>query len=559
MNAAAHLARLRSLRSRYGKDAQREQREVLAVIGALRLRTWHELEQLQQDLLFLCAFAGTAAVRRYARRLLATVGQRLRVLPRAARSRGDDSGIACSTTHHIYPFPVARWLARREEVEIDWRNVADTTLDAVVRTALTVAETEAFDSGEYGTREFVDLARPRAAKSDLQWLVSAAAAEDAWDDAGATILWQLDESPACVTHNTLRGASIARRTGLRRPPAGVLADIASPLPGVELLPARRAAEVVRCARAALAARCREVDAITYPNHNEVWWCDLGEGAALAVIGIAPEHRLTLETNTGYLLLANGVPIGYGGVTPLFRQANTGINIFDPFRGGEAAYLWTQMLRAFHTLYGSERFVINPYQFGAGNSEAIRSGAFWFYYRLGFRPVSAGVRTLAVREAKRLAGDRKYRSDARTLRALASCDLHLDLSRFDRTDSFDETLLPRAGARAARQLSAVAGSRSKAQRKLAAALAAELGIGDFSHWPRDERRGFELLAPIFADLPGMAGWAADERESLAALLRAKGLPQERTFALRSTRARRAWQSLAAALACNQYTDRGTPAV
>lgn len=548
MSAAAHLARLRSLRNRYGKDAQREQRAVLAIIAVLRLRSWHELEQLHEDLLFLCAFPGTAAVRRDARRLLATVGRRLRVLPSAARRRSDDSGIAGSTTHHVYPFPLARWLARRQEVEIDWRSVDHATLDAVVRTALTVAETEAFDSGEYGTREFVAMARPLAARSDLQWLVSAAVAEDAWDAAAATVVWKLDESAACVTHNMLRVASIAQRTGLRRPHADVVADIASPLPGVELLSARRAAEVVRCARAALAARCREVDAFTYPNNHEVWWCNLGEGAALAVIGVAPEHRLTLETNTGYLLLANGVPIGYGGVTPLFRQANTGINIFDPFRGGEAAYLWTQMLRAFHTLYGSERFVINPYQFGAGNSEAIHSGAFWFYHRLGFRPVSASVRALAGREAERLAGDRKYRSDTRTLRMLTSCDLRLDLTAFDSADSFDETLLPRAGARAARQLSAAGTSRPRAQQELVAALATELGIGDLPHWPRDERRGFALLAPIFANLPGMAGWAADERQALAALLRAKGLPQERTFALRSTRARRAWHSLAAALAC-----------
>ena len=123
-----------------------------------------------------------------------------------------------------------------------------------------------------------------------------------------------------------------------------------------------------------------------------------------MIGIAREHRLALETNTGYALFANGVPIGYGGVTPLFRQANTGINIFDPFRGGEAAFLWVQTLRAFRTLYGSERFVINAYQFGAGNAEAIRSGAFWFYYRLGFRPATAAVRTLAAREAKRMTAD-----------------------------------------------------------------------------------------------------------------------------------------------------------
>jgi hypothetical protein len=282
---------------------------------------------------------------------------------------------------------------------------------------------------------------------------------------------------------------------MRRPGDDVATRIETPLQSIERLPRARASQVVGCARAALAARCREVNAMTYPNLDEVWWCDLGDGVALAVIGIAREQRLALETNTGYLLVANGVPIGYGGVTPLFRQANTGINVFDPFRGSEAAFLWIEMLRAFHTLYASRRFVINAYQFGEDNAEAIQSGAFWFYYRLGFRPASLATRKLAAREAQRMAGDRKYRSDARTLRALASGDLHLDLPGFDQADYFDEALLAKAGARAAQRVareSAV--SRTLAQRNVAVALARDLGVHDFENWPPAERMGFTQLAP-----------------------------------------------------------------
>ena len=434
-------------------------------------------------------------------------------------------------------------------MEVDWRNVDDpSTLDGIVGTLLAPAEREAFDSGEYGTREFVALARPAAIRTDLAWLMTAPArTADDWDGAEVPLVWQLGDSHASATHNALRGVDAVARTGMRRPGEGVPAAIATPLSSIERLSRRRAAQVVDTARCALAARCREVNAMTYPNLDEVWWCDLGEGVALAVIGIAPEHRLGLETNTGYLLLANGIPIGYGGVTPLFRQANTGINVFDPFRGGEASYLWAQMLRAFHTLYGSNRFVINAYQFGAGNAEAIRSGAFWFYYRLGFRPALAATRTLAAREASRIASNRKYRSDARTLRALASCDLYLDLPGFDPDDQFDEALLPKAGARAARELAAVAGtSRAVAQRRLAAMLARDLRAHDYEHWPAAERHGFEWMAPLFSNLRGVDGWSDGEREALAAMLRAKGLAQERTFALRSLRAGKAFRALRDAL-------------
>jgi len=316
-----------------------------------------------------------------------------------------------------------------------------------------------------------------------------------------------------------------------------------PLPSVERLPRARAQRVANAARAALAARCREVNAMTYPNLDEVWWCDLGEGMALAVIGIAREHRLTLETNTGYLLFGNGVPIGYGGVTPLYRQANTGINVFDPFRGSEAAFLWTQMLRAFRTLYGSGRFVINAYQFGAGNAEAIASGAFWFYYRLGFRPASAQARTLAAREAQRMAADRKYRSDARTLKSLAVGDLHLDLPGFAADDYFDEALLPRVGRVAARGIAhEPVWSRPRAARRIADRLAADLAIDDFARWSPRERRGFEFLAPVAAALPGLREWPAGDRAALAATLRAKGAPQERGFALKAQRAPRFFREL-----------------
>ena len=203
--------------------------------------------------------------------------------------------------------------------------------------------------------------------------------------------------------------------------------------------------------------------MTYPNLDEIYWCDLGEGVALAVIGIARDQRLTLETNTGYLLFANGVPIGYGGVTPLFRQANTGINIFDPFRGAEAAYLWTQMLRAFHTLYGSRRFVINAYQFGAGNAEAIQSGAFWFYYRLGFRPAqmrdaqARGARSAAHGVRSPLSQRRAHAEGARGRRFVPRP------ARLRPDDYFDEALLPQVGACAARQLANVPSGRARRRR------------------------------------------------------------------------------------------------
>ena len=543
------LKRLRALRNAFGAAAEREKRALLLQLRGIRLPAFAQVNALHEDLLFLCAFPGARSTRALARRMLGETGERIRRLASAQRVAAEDSGVAGSTTRHVLPFAIVQWLARSVpgDLEIDWRNFADPALlDGFVGLLLGDAEREAFDGGEFATRTWIRLARRADARTDLEWLMAAAAASpalarrlaDEWDNAEVPVAWKQGDGRWSVTHNRLPGVPVAMRTGLRRPAADVIKDVGRPLESIERLSRAKARHVVAAARAALAARCREVNAMTYPNLDEVWWCELGEGAALAVIGIARRERLTLETNTGYLLFGEGVPIGYGGVTPLFRQANTGINIFDPFRGGEAAFLWTQMLRAFHTLYGSRRFVVNAYQFGAGNAEAIQSGAFWFYYRLGFRPAHPATRKLAAREAARMASDRKYRSDARTLKMLATGDLYFDLPGFDSSDFFDEALLPQVGAAAARRLAKVpVWSRTLAQRRLASTVAAELGIGDLARWPAPERRGFEFLAPVVASLPALREWSSTEREALATMMRAKGSPQERDFALAAQRASR----------------------
>jgi hypothetical protein len=64
------------------------------------------------------------------------------------------------------------------------------------------------------------------------------------------------------------------------------------------------------------------------------------------------------------------------------------------------------------------FVIDPYQLGHENEEAIASGSFWFYYKLGFRSESAEVARLAEREEQRIATHPQHRTRPAMLRKLA---------------------------------------------------------------------------------------------------------------------------------------------
>jgi hypothetical protein len=232
---------------------------------------------------------------------------------------------------------------------------------------------------------------------------------------------------------------------------------------------------------------------------------------------------------GFLILSNGAPIGYGGASVLFRQVNTGINIFDEYRGSEAAWLWVQVMRVFHSLTGCTRYIANPYQFGSENSEALRSGAFWFYYRLGYRPVERETRDLAKREFEKLQANRRFRTPLATLRKLAACDMHLTLPGARRGEFFDEEMIETSALMVSRQL-AMTGelSRRKGRRQLGQRLAGELQIDALKDWSADEHEWFMRLCPLIA-ATDPASWPARERIALTKMLRAKGGTLELNYA------------------------------
>ncbi|MBI3791552.1 MAG: hypothetical protein HY275_11830 [Gemmatimonadetes bacterium] len=538
----AELVRLR--RPTAGAEAERKAALLeRAAATPLVVRRWALLASVHDALLAMRAFPDARTTWEQAAVALGRVPAAVRRLSPAQRAKGDDSGVAGTVTRHTFEFGIARWLADRHgtDVDIDWPALDDTTaLDALLRPEIVRAEEDAFDGGLLSTRDWLRLARDGAAsaegESSLRWLLRAAAASSRaapvvarlYDAAPLPLAWRLGASGAAVTRNTLPVRQPVVRTAFRRLPAHPARAMAAPLDGIERLTGRAARRTIDVTRAALAARCREVFAITNANPEEVWLAPLGDGVELAIIGALPAQRLSLESNYGYLLLSNGIPIGYGGVTPLFHQANTGINIFDPFRGTEAAFLWTAMLRAFHALFGVTRFVINAVQFGEDNEEAIASGAYWFYWRLGFRPVERARRREAQEEARRLAVRGARPSPPTLLRRLATGDMVLTLPGAPARALFDEAWLTTCAALVTRELTRLdPHAHHRAAAQIARDVARRLGVRD-ARWPAPERDAFRRLAPVVALCDRLDDWSTEERRALAALMRAKGQPQERNF-------------------------------
>jgi len=533
--AAKTLRALEQRLSVYGGTAAAEKLRLLAELGAARSVTASQLLALQRMVCFLRAFPDDAAVHRAARRLAVGFGSRVARLSKAERERLDDSGAAGTLTRHTYACAAAGWMQRRFSgaVDIDWKadNAAE-ALAPLITPRLEPMEAESVDLSKTGLRRWLKQATGEGS-SDLAWLLAQAGTgaarrefESAFDAAEMPLAWRLDDR-AGITGNALRGPIVPRTGGMRRASGDAGAAIRQPI-DVERLSRRAAARLLDVWRAALWSRTRSVLQIEQPNLDECYLADFGGGLQFAAIGVSPARRSLLEATYGHLLLANGMPIGYGGFTALFTQVNTGINVFPEFRGSEAAFAFEQALRVMHALTGNARFVVNPYQFGAGNDEALASGAYWFYYRLGFRSADAAVRAQAREEFTRLRAERGYRVPVATLRRLAACDIYLDLADEAGSRFFAEDWLEQLGAG---MTAAIAGegvaNRKAAVARLSKRVARLLGAGP-ADWRPIERHAFARFAPLLAQLDDLADWPKADRIALAQLVRTRWSVQERDF-------------------------------
>jgi hypothetical protein len=263
---------------------------------------------------------------------------------------------------------------------------------------------------------------------------------------------------------------------------------------------------------------RETDPLTWPSTDAVALYVLGRGAALALYPMHASRRFALDSHTGYLLLKNGVPVGYGGGWPFLATCRHGLNVFEPFRGGETSWLYARVLAAYRQHFGVRRFVVEPYQFGAGNREGILSGAFWFYYRLGFRPVDAAVAKLARAEFARLAQP-GYRPALATMRALTASDLSLDVAHSTAPQRCEPAEISLAVSRWMAE--AHGRNRRAATREATAHVRSVLGVRDDRGWTRGEREAFVSLSLAFARIPDLADWSRQEKADCVELMRAKG--------------------------------------
>ncbi|MBK8266873.1 MAG: hypothetical protein IPK83_00620 [Planctomycetes bacterium] len=423
----------------------------------------------------------------------------------------------------------------RAHVDLEWTNTeAVEKLEQFLPHLCAQIDADGLLNQSFDTREWIEQARGKS--SALAWLLdrialiptTPALREQSFESLGFDIHWTHHDIGRLRTGARFPARPIHYQRGEFARGVNVKELLNRPLSGNKPLPMKHAAKLLDACRSALAARRRETDPVTYANDREITLFQLDHGIDVAIIGMKPDRRLPIESFFGYVAARNRIPCSYGGGWVLGRRCEIGVNIFDEFRGGESALLFAQIMRVYHRHFGVTHFLVDPFQFGAGNAEAIKSGAFWFYYRLGFRPIDAALHHLAENEATKIQADRTHRSSAATLRRLAGDKVRFDLNTapavagdLDLADlgiavthwigrRFDGDLA-KAGKWSERHIRGVLGIRSMSAR---------------SEFERNAFRQWSILMSMIDDIKTWSG----EKQLAAKIMRAKIGPSERTFAL-----------------------------
>jgi hypothetical protein len=538
---------------RYAPDDRSRKLALLDELDRATVRDAGALLRLHEALCFLQAHPDDAKVLELVDRALERLPAWVDRLGPAARRKLHDSGVAHSTLDYPFGFPMARWLAARfpRETEIAWDAFDDTDrLDETLSLLATTAEGDAFSEGGIGWRQWIRVAKGDRRLSDLQVILEvfervrlpADTRDWLFESVGLPILWRPRGAGGSRTFaRVAAGSTFFQTSPLERGDVDLAEAIRRPLP-LRRAPRPLAESMIEAARLAMATRQRELHAFAYPNPDDVLVGDAGRGLRLVFIGIEPDFRLPLEGYYGFLALKNGVPVSYGGGWELFGALDFAINIFPSFRQGESPYLATQLLRAYRWIFGMRTVVIDRYQLGHESTEALRSGSFYFYHRLGFRPRDPRVVRALAEERAKIVADSAYRSPIPALKRLAAAEVFLTLpgghpapeGRLRATDV--AALVARFIARE------FGGDRARATRDSAERVARSLGARRRAAWLPGERRAFERMALVAALIPDLPAWTPAERRALLAVMRAKGSGTERAYSRRLDGHRRLLRSL-----------------
>jgi hypothetical protein len=552
------LTQLEACRYSFGRREATRVVKLLKRLDAARFPDSAPLIRFHEALLFLRAFPQGPIVVRVTGRILNSFHKKVEALRKVDADMDDFdtfevSGIAGTQMEDTLSFDVANWLINRmpNRVEIGWDNYEPgRDLGTTGPRFIPLLEDDAYVEADTPWRRWLEAAAGK--KRVPAWLISrfeqlplsAPQRAELYESLRVPLRWSLENSVISRTRNwkPVRSVfyhSIFYHTTplISRSQVSLAPELARRPPQLTKLSRRQGEQVMDMIREVMLVRYRELYGTTLGDPQSVVQADVGRGVTIYLWNLPPDRRLPLRAYVAGLTLKNGVPINYIEAIGLCEWMEVGFNTFYTFRGGEAGWIYAQVLRCLCHRMGTTCVSVYPYQLGHDNEEAIESGAFWFYRKLGFRPGRADLERLAEREEQKIAaatklGKAKYRTPARTLRLLASDHVFYELpgSEIGAWDKFSTRNIGlRVNRRMARDFGGdVVQMREHSRRALERILFPRSGGISTSSWTPLEKVAFENFALVLADVPELRAWTREEKEDLVRIIRAKAKPDEMLY-------------------------------
>jgi hypothetical protein len=533
---------------------------LLAQLSKLQLDDPHHVIRFHECLLFLRAFPHAPSLIPRIENLLHTFHLRIEKLRAAHADMSlfddfDTSGIAGTTMQDALSFDVAHWLVRRiprnrisPNPEIAWSDYWDDYPSERARGTIwprfiPLLEEDADVEANIPWQRWLDAARGR--ENPLPWLIQrfeqlplpARQRAELYDSLRLPIRWRLENLKLSRTRNFNRPRRFYFHTAplIQRSEVSLSRELAQPAPKFEKLSLAAGESVMHAIRDVMVVRYRELYGTTLGDPRTVLRADLGRGVVMHFWGLPPSRRLPLRAYLAGYTLKNGVPINYVEAIGLCEWIEVGFNTFYTYRQGETAWIYAQALRCLRALTAANCISIYPYQIGQNNDEAIDSGAFWFYRKLGFRPGRTDLQKLCEKEEKKIAANREYKTPARILKRLAEAHMFYDLGQSSPVlpaeghpgpwDTFSTRNLGlQINRRMARDFN---GDSHKIRQASTSAVTRALKINP-RRWTQTQMQSLENWSLVLALIPSLSRWTADEKSQLIKIIRAKSAANEMTY-------------------------------
>jgi hypothetical protein len=579
-----YLTQLEAAKSRFDAGQAALIAKLLTQLSQLQLNDPHQLIRLHESLLFFRAFPPAQFLVPRIEHLLNTFHQRIEKLRTANTDMSpfddfDTSGIAATTMQDVLSFDVAQWLAHRipRNVEIAWNDYWDDYQGERSRgntwpRFIPLLEEDADVEANIPWKSWIDAARGR--QNPLPWLLRCfqrlplppREQAELYDSLRLPIRWRLENLKLSRTRNWTRPRRFFFHNAplIQRSQVSLSRELSQPAPKLEKLSRPAGESVLHSVREVMAVRYRELYGTTLGDPSTVVRANLGRGVVIHLWGLPAPHRLPLRAYLCGYTVKNGVPIHYFEAIGLCEWLEIGFNVFYTYRQGETAWIYAQTLRCLRALTAAQCLSIYPYQIGQDNDEAIDSGAFWFYRKLGFRSGRPDLQKLCQSEEKKIVANPKYRTPPRTLKRLAQAHMFYETNQegcpISRASFAREVGVSRPGSEprihAAKHTNSAAegfvsgpwdtfstrtlglrinhrmsqefnGDSHKLRQASIATVTRTLKLNP-SRWTPTQKQALETWSLVLSQIPDLRRWTPAEKHQLIKIIRAKAAPNELSY-------------------------------